>query len=73
MSLSPFIRTPFTDLGGGMLNHQHFGQCSKMELDAMECLEAYGLIRGTKKCNLLLEDYYECHSRAKQISRIVVS
>lgn len=44
-----------------------------MELDAVECLEAYGLIRGTKKCSVLFEDYYECHNKTKQMQRVMVS
>lgn len=73
MSLAPFLRTPFTDLTGSLINHQHYGKCGEMELSMMECLEAYGVDRGTKKCADLIADFQECHGMKKQMMRFNVS
>ncbi|XP_063626275.1 NADH dehydrogenase [ubiquinone] iron-sulfur protein 5-like [Cydia splendana] len=72
MSLSPFLRTPMTDLTGGMISHQLQGRCQKEEMRYMDCLEAYGLDRGETKCKALFEDYHECHTLTKQFKRFFV-
>lgn len=55
--------------------------CADFELNAAECLEAYGIVRGTGKCAKFMEDLKECrylwntkmryvimkHERMKQI------
>ncbi|KAF4522053.1 hypothetical protein B566_EDAN004035 [Ephemera danica] len=72
MSIAPFIRSPFTDMTGPMVNHQIKGPCAKIELRAMECLEAYGIDRGVKhpRCTPLIEDYRECETQMKQRMRV---
>lgn len=72
-SISPFLRSPFTDLTGGMVSHQLLGRCAKEEMEVMECIEAYGYDRGVKKCKLLIEDFTECHTLRKQFLRFMVS
>lgn len=72
MSLTPFIRTPLTDLTGGLINHQNFGRCANLELKMMDCLEAYGLDRGKQKCSDLMDDFKECHLKKKQYQRVMV-
>ncbi|KAJ8961013.1 hypothetical protein NQ317_000302 [Molorchus minor] len=52
MSLSPWLKSPFTDLTGSVVTHQWFGACADMELKALDCIEAYGLDRGLKVCDI---------------------
>lgn len=73
MSISPYLRTPFTDITGGMVSHQMLGKCQKQEMQFMDCLEAYGLERGRNKCVHLIEDYKECQTKALQFKRFLVS
>lgn len=73
LSVTPFIRSPFTDLAGGLLNAQYYTKCGELELKMMECLEAYGLNRGNIKCNDLIEDFQECYTMRKQQLRTMVS
>ncbi|XP_019868982.1 uncharacterized protein LOC109597673 [Aethina tumida] len=70
MSLSPYFRSPFTDIGGAIVSHQWFGPCADLELKAVECLEAYGLDKGVKKCQPLLKDFQECSLKIKQFERL---
>ncbi|XP_075216645.1 NADH dehydrogenase (ubiquinone) 15 kDa subunit [Lycorma delicatula] len=65
----PLIRIPMTDLGASILSHQQFGNCAKIELKAMSCLEAYGKYRGKEKCAQLIEDYQECFTNGTQVKR----
>lgn len=69
MALTPWLRSPFTDITGNLLTHQYSGRCQKFELDVMECLEAYGKDRGLVKCEALIRDFRECHTREKQTRR----
>lgn len=73
MTLSPFFRSPFTDITGGLISHQMLGRCQKEEMRYMDCLEAYGLERGKRKCMCLFDDYHECHTFTKQFKRFIVS
>ncbi|XP_044736213.1 NADH dehydrogenase [ubiquinone] iron-sulfur protein 5 [Chrysoperla carnea] len=70
MSLAPFFKTPLTDLTGCIINNQNFGKCADLELKYMDCIEAYGLDRGKKKCEVLMEDFKECHLKTKQFKRL---
>lgn len=71
-NISPFLRSPFTDITGGMVSHQLLGRCQMQEMEMMDCMEAYGLERGLKKCRYLLDDYRECHTTLKQYKRFHV-
>lgn len=73
MSLGPFLRTPFTDLTGCLINHQTYEKCGKMEMEMMECLEAYGVERGQKMCTDIIADFSECVGVQKQLRRFHVS
>ncbi|KAJ8717424.1 hypothetical protein PYW08_005823 [Mythimna loreyi] len=68
-NISPFFRSPWTDITGGIVSYQMLGRCQKQEMAMMDCLEAYGLGRGLVKCKYLLNDYQECHTRTKQFKR----
>ncbi|KAJ8964679.1 hypothetical protein NQ314_004711 [Rhamnusium bicolor] len=70
MSLSPWLKSPFTDLTGAVVSHQWYGECADFELRALDCLEAYGLDRGLKKCDLLIQDFQECSRKTKQFQRL---
>uniref|UniRef100_A0A182WGQ1 CHHC U11-48K-type domain-containing protein n=1 Tax=Anopheles minimus TaxID=112268 RepID=A0A182WGQ1_9DIPT len=69
MSLGPFFRSPFTDLTASMVNFQQYHKCGELEMASIDCLEAYGTVRGAKKCADLLADFQECAFMAKQIAR----
>lgn len=71
--VTPFFRSPFTDLTGGLINAQHFHKCGELELRMMECLEAYGLNKGNIKCSDLIDDFHECYTMRKQMNRTTVS
>lgn len=68
--LSPPLRTPFTDLPGAILSHQWFGECADLEMKTVDCYEAYGLVRGERKCKDLFDDFKECAKRQKQNNRM---
>lgn len=70
---APFFRSPFTDLTGSLVNHQQYDKCGNMEMQMMECMEAYGYERGKLKCKDLIEDFHECYTMRKQILRWKVS
>uniref|UniRef100_T1JLL9 Uncharacterized protein n=1 Tax=Strigamia maritima TaxID=126957 RepID=T1JLL9_STRMM len=67
---APVIRTPFTDIFGRFFTNQGHGQCRDFELNFYECMEAYGLPRGWKKCDDYYEDFMECLSHDKRRKRI---
>ncbi|XP_049283135.1 uncharacterized protein LOC125763741 [Anopheles funestus] len=69
MSLGPFFRSPFTDLTASMVNFQQYHKCGELEMASIDCLEAYGTVRGAKKCADLLADFQECAFMTKQIAR----
>uniref|UniRef100_A0A182NC00 CHHC U11-48K-type domain-containing protein n=2 Tax=Anopheles TaxID=7164 RepID=A0A182NC00_9DIPT len=69
MSLGPFFRSPFTDLTASMVNFQQYDKCGELEMASIDCLEAYGTVRGAKKCADLLADFQECAFMTKQIAR----
>lgn len=63
-------KSPFTDIGGDLFSHQYFGRCADIEMKVVDCLEAYGLLRGKQKCDELIQDFNECSHRNKQNDRI---
>lgn len=73
MSFWPFLKSPFTDLTAHLVNHQNEGRCADFEMRFIDCMEAYGVHRGAKKCDLLLQDFQECAGREKQLKRLYVS
>lgn len=70
--VSPFIRTIFTDITGSMMSHQMLGRCATHEMAMMDCIEAYGWDRGSRKCKLLIEEFKECQTHTKQFKRFMV-
>ncbi|XP_026321059.1 uncharacterized protein LOC113231101 [Hyposmocoma kahamanoa] len=71
MSLSPFFRSPFTDITACLISHQTFGKCQKEEMRYMDCLEVYGLERGRVKCERLFADFHECQTNTLQFKRFM--
>ncbi|XP_055589635.1 uncharacterized protein LOC129741852 [Uranotaenia lowii] len=69
MSLGPFFRSPLTDLTASMVNHQQYDKCGELEMASIDCLEAYGTVRGAEKCADILADFKECAAMTKQIAR----
>lgn len=73
MSLGPFLRSPLTDMTGCVINHQTYGKCAEFEMNMLDCLEAYGVNRGSTQCKDLISDFQECVSMKKQMLRFTVS
>uniref|UniRef100_T1H6N3 Uncharacterized protein n=1 Tax=Megaselia scalaris TaxID=36166 RepID=T1H6N3_MEGSC len=71
MSLTPFFRSPLTDMTGCLINHQGYHKCGKMEMDMMDCLEAYGMERGKTVCADIIADFRECATSKKQMNRVI--
>lgn len=69
MSLSPWLKTPLTDLAG-VVSNQWGDKCGKLELQAVECVEAYGIDKGLKACDVLLRDFRECVTGELQDRRL---
>ncbi|CAH1962061.1 unnamed protein product [Acanthoscelides obtectus] len=68
--ISPWLKSPLTDLTQAMVSHQWYGACADMEMKALDCLEAYGLDRGLTRCETLIKDFQECAQKNKQYKRI---
>lgn len=69
MNLTPFIKTPFTDLAGHVMHSAYGGKCVDFEIKMMSCLEAYGMYRGKKVCKDIIDDFNECQYLFKQDAR----
>ncbi|CAH2235386.1 NADH dehydrogenase [ubiquinone] iron-sulfur protein 5-like [Pararge aegeria] len=69
--LSPLFRNVFTDITGGIVDHQQMGRCARQEMDFRNCLEGYGWDRGLIRCKHLLEDFQECQTNRKQFLRFM--
>lgn len=68
--LNPVLKSPFTDVTTAFITSQWGNNpCNDYEMRALDCLEAYGMRKGAKKCDLLLEDFKECSIKVKQILR----
>nr|CAI5835761.1 unnamed protein product [Callosobruchus analis] len=70
LPVSPWLKSPLTDLTQALVSHQWYGECADMEMKALDCMEAYGLDRGLKKCELLIKDFQECALKTKQKNRL---
>lgn len=73
MSVTPFFRTPFTDLTGCLVNHQQYDKCGEFEMKMIDCMEAYGVDKGIHKCRDIIADFQECSQMKKQLLRFNVS
>lgn len=62
-----------TDIFSQINNHQQYGECAKIELQMMECIEAYGADKGRLKCGDYIEDFNECSKNYKTFLRMSVS
>lgn len=63
--IMPKFKTYFTSIGGQLKNNAG-GKCQKFELEAMECLEYYGLQQGMDACKDWYDDLMECRFHTKQ-------
>lgn len=41
--------------------------CSDFQMNSIECVEAYGAVRGRRVCRKYLEDFAECMYNNKQV------
>lgn len=69
MNVTPYIKTPFTDVTGHFMHSSFGGRCVDFEIKMMNCLEAYGAYRGERVCADLIEDFRECQFSLKQNAR----
>lgn len=54
--------------GQGSHTHARKMPCSDIEMNTVECLEAYGVIKGKERCIKYIEDLSECrHARLRQM------
>ena len=64
----PIMRGPGDLMNMNHRNDQAVRRCSDMEMDGLECMAAYGALRGRKVCKTLVEDYKECVRSLIQVS-----
>ena len=46
--------------------------CSQFELNSVECLEAYGMVKGSQECAQFLEDLRECRFGHYRMARKIL-
>jgi len=68
--LSPFLRNPITDFTGPLMSAQTGIRCADFEMKMMNCYEAYGYPRAMELCQVYYDDFQECCTRSKQMSRV---
>ena len=68
--LSPFFRNPITDLTGPLMSAQTGVRCADFEMKLMNCYEAYGYPKGMEICQAYYDDFKECCTREKQMTRV---
>lgn len=73
MPVTPYIRSPLSDLTGPLLTHQNFGQCGNLEMQVIHCYENYGKDLASRKCADIIDDYKECFLKQKQVGLIYFS
>lgn len=56
----------------GYLAHGHRQPCSDLEMNAVECLEAYGTHKGVQKCWKYMEDFNECKQSSIRLMRRII-
>lgn len=42
-------------------------------MNMIDCLEAYGMVMGSRKCRDLIDDFQECAGQKKQMKRFEVA
>jgi len=45
-------------------------RCAEFEMKMLNCFEAYGYPKGMEACQLYHDDFKECCTREKQMSRV---
>lgn len=59
--------------GQGPIYNGRKEPCSDFELNTVECLEAYGAIKGAEKCAKFIEDLNECkHTRLRVMRKMIM-
>lgn len=69
-TITPLIKTFWTDLFAGLVSYQTHPRCATRELEVVDCMEAYGIYQGQTKCRILMDDFRECVTSTKQNHRI---
>lgn len=67
-----FLRSVWSEFNGFYENSQfrsrgRLPKCADFELNAFECMEAYGYYRGERYCKTYLDDFEECLTSLKQV------
>lgn len=63
--VSPVFKNFFTDMSA-ISNNAQGKACEDFELNAMECIEYYGVKQGIDACKDWYDDYLECVNQGKQ-------
>lgn len=70
MQVTPLFRTNLDVMVLSGKNRTKHRECGDLEMDAIECLEAYGATRGKKICDKYILDYKECFYQFIQVFRL---
>ena len=58
--VTPLFRSNADVVNMFIRNRRDALECGELEMNALECLEAYGLRRGHKLCSNFVNDFREC-------------
>jgi len=67
--ITPYLKNYFTDVGA-LINNGAGHKCEKFEVQAMECMEYYGVGQGVDACKDWYDDLMECRTMTKQRLRV---
>jgi len=65
---TPWLWSPFTDMFSSWFTNCN-NRCGKFELEALECMEYYGLKKGKIICKDIYEDFMECRWKRLESKR----
>jgi len=68
--VNPGMKNFITDMSAAALNCQG-KPCEDFEMNAMECIEYYGMKQGLEACKDWYDDYLECVYQTKQKLRVM--
>lgn len=69
--LDAIVNTNFNTLEIVKRDPTKVKECGDLELDTLECMQAYGRRRGIKLCKNFLEDYRECVGSFMQVCQMM--
>ena len=63
---TPWLWSPFTDMFSSWFTNCN-NRCGRFELEALECMEYYGLKKGKIICKDIYEDFMECRWKRLEV------